>query len=324
MLEYFRKRPYLSIIAVLALLYLRRRLIAYNPYDPKKKRVPSNASILITGCDSGFGRMSAIELAKRGYRVFAGCLTENGRKELADMGYPKLKPFILDVTKRQDIEEAGKLVEKECPEGLFALVNNAGIQDGFLFDWNDNSVARKVMEVNYFAVLEMTKELLPSIIKAKGRIINIASLAAYVPLFGGAAYTSSKHAILGFTKVLKLELNPFDVDAIAICPGFMKTNIVTNSKSTFQKSIEKLSPEKRAVYGDKFIKEMEDRHNRIGAGASDPILVVQKIVEATTGEQPKGLYRIGNDSKFLENFEFLTWWIMKAAPSSRARSSTWR
>jgi len=211
----------------------------------RKKIVPPNASILITGCDSGFGRMTAIALAKRGYRVFAGCLTETARTEIASLGYPKLKPFQLDVTKREDIDGAALLIEKECPEGLFALVNNAGIQEGYLFDWNDISVIRRVMEVNFFGVVEMTKVLLPSIIKGKGRVVNIASMAGFMPLYGATAYTSSKHAVVGFSKTLKLELQPFGVDVIYICPGFTKTDIVTNSKSYIQKSFEKLAPEKK-------------------------------------------------------------------------------
>lgn len=87
---------------------------------------PSSGPIVITGCDSGFGRELALTLYEKGWKVYAGCLSDKGIKELAEKGDGTLIPIKLDVTKQADIDAAVKRVEKDNPDGLFALVNNAG------------------------------------------------------------------------------------------------------------------------------------------------------------------------------------------------------
>ena len=80
--------------------------------------IPKQPSVLITGCDTGFGHVSALELAKKGCHVYAGCLTEEGRKTLTAAGLSTLHPFPLDVTSDSDIQACVKMIEAQCPEGL--------------------------------------------------------------------------------------------------------------------------------------------------------------------------------------------------------------
>ena len=101
-----------------------------------------------------------------------------------------------------------------------SLVNNAGITAGLLFDWNDfESVDRKVIEVNLIGTMRMTKAMLPQLIKGRGRLIVVSSLAGkdHVPF--GAAYAASKHGLYGFADSIRVELYPLDVDVITIAPG---------------------------------------------------------------------------------------------------------
>jgi NAD(P)-dependent dehydrogenase (short-subunit alcohol dehydrogenase family) len=303
------RKLYILAACLVALWYLKRRLDAH-PYHPKPKKVSQDAAILVTGCDSGFGRASVIELAKKGYRVYAGCLTEKGKGELAGVGYPRMKPFILDVTKTADIEAAVQMIEAECTQGLFCLVNNAGIYEGYLFDWNEHSLHRKTVEVNLLGVLEITKAFLPLIIKAKGRIVNVASLAGLAPFYGGVVYTATKHAIMGFTKALKIELFPFNVDVIAICPGFTRTDLVTNVVPALQKKYERLSPEKKKVYDQDFMRKAEEHTKKIVTESAPMEPVIAKIVESAVDSQPKSVYYVSKDAFLLKYMESAIWWFL--------------
>ncbi len=85
---------------------------------------PTGQAIIITGCDTGFGYDLSLELAKLGWKVYAGCLTDKGVTSLKD--HSNLIPVKMDVTKEIDINRVVDQVKKETPQGLYALINNAG------------------------------------------------------------------------------------------------------------------------------------------------------------------------------------------------------
>ena len=111
---------------------------------------------------------------------------------------------------------------------------------------------KKVLDVNLYAPFAMTKMLLPSLIKGRGRVINIASLAGKVSVFGGAAYAASKHGMFGFSNTIRAELFPLGIDVITIAPGFMKTPIVTGTLKTLETCWQQQSQETRDLYGAGF------------------------------------------------------------------------
>ena len=97
---------------------------------------PRGRAVLVTGCDSGFGRELALALYERGWRVYAGCLTDAGTSELAERcSGPGMVAIQMNVTKQADVDRVVAQVAKEAPGGLYALVNNAGIGKGAVVDW---------------------------------------------------------------------------------------------------------------------------------------------------------------------------------------------
>lgn len=86
---------------------------------------PEGRAVLVTGCDRGFGHDLVLALAEKGWKVYAGCLTDAGIKSLSDK-FPTLIPVKLDVTKNDEIKAVLDKVDRENPQGLYALVNNAG------------------------------------------------------------------------------------------------------------------------------------------------------------------------------------------------------
>lgn len=154
-------------------------------------------AILVTGCDSGFGHELALALVKKGWRVYAGCLTPQGMTALESKAAGSAGTMVavpMDVTKQADIDRVVKKIAEECPKKLFAVVNNAGVGTGGLVDWMGMDWFRKTMDVNVFAIIAVCKACLPLLKESKGRIVNVTSIAG---LFLGApcmsAYAASKH-----------------------------------------------------------------------------------------------------------------------------------
>ena len=140
--------------------------------------------ILITGCDSGFGALSAIALSSSGYRVVAACLTEDGAERLRS---EVALAAVCDVTKEKDISRLTSIIAKLASDEnlyLWAVINNAGVAPIGYMEWISMESVRKAMDVNYFGMISIIKAMLPLLKKTKGsRIINISSSAG----FGGGA-----------------------------------------------------------------------------------------------------------------------------------------
>jgi len=108
---------------------------------PPRFEQPQRRAVLITGCDTGFGRELALVLYERGWRVYAGCLTDSGAADLAERcSGPGMAAVQMDVTKAEDIAKVVARVQEEVPQGLFAVVNNAvrvSIRNGWMDGWMD-------------------------------------------------------------------------------------------------------------------------------------------------------------------------------------------
>ena len=184
---------------------------------------PGQSVVVITGCDSGFGEMAAIQIQKLGFHVIACCLTEKGINNLKG----KVSLGVLcNVTVEDDIARVVSETTAYCTKNqckVWAIVNNAGVADGGGLDWSSMKTYRFVFEVNVFGVIAFSKAFLPLLKKySNSRIINLCSLAGLFssPLMG--AYASSKHAVEGFAKGLRAELRPWNIHVSNVNPGFMK------------------------------------------------------------------------------------------------------
>lgn len=163
----------------------------YRIFSPRKtiKVVPSQNIVAITGCDSGFGLGVAQKLSAQGYKVIAGCLTQDGVARLNGVVALAVQ---CDVTKKVDVVAFAKAIEDYATKSgskLWAVVNNAGIPPGGLIDYVSESTHRRVFEVNYFGTVTVIKELLYLLKQTKNsRIINVSSAAGVAGLPGGGPY----------------------------------------------------------------------------------------------------------------------------------------
>lgn len=182
---------------------------------------------IITGASSGIGLACANEFASRGASVVLAARNEQKLKEiestLTGKGY---SVFIVktDVTIQEDCENLIALTLQEFGR-IDYLLNNAGISMRALFSTVDLKVIRQIMEVNFFGAVYCTKYALPHIIKTKGSIVGITSIAGFFGLPARTGYSASKFALQGFLETIRVENFRNGVHVLIAAPGFTATNI---------------------------------------------------------------------------------------------------
>ena len=187
--------------------------------------------VVITGAAGGMGMALSRRFGTAGARIavtdvdvgavqeFSETLTSEGIENIG---------IGLDVTD----EVACKRAMDEIADhfgGIDLLINNAGITHRSAFENTDSAVYKRVMDVNYFGSLYSTKSALPQLMKNKGQIIVMSSIAGFSPLLGRTGYSASKHALHGFFDSLRAELKNRGIGITIVCPGFTATNIERNA-----------------------------------------------------------------------------------------------
>ncbi|XP_028940795.1 dehydrogenase/reductase SDR family member 9 [Antrostomus carolinensis] len=214
--------------------------------------------IFITGCDTGFGNMAAKIFDKKGFRVFASCLTETGAKELKAVTSKQLQTVLLDVRDSDSVKKVAAWVRDEVQsEGLWGLVNNAGIMGPSApTDWLDIEHFREPIEVNLIGLINVTINMLPLIKKAKGRIVNVSSVGGRLAFCGGG-YFPSKFGVEGFNDSLRRDMKAFGVKVCCIQPGLFKTALSNPAKILKEKEViwNKLPLDIKTQYGEEYFQK---------------------------------------------------------------------
>lgn len=188
--------------------------------------------VVITGVSSGIGRATAEALLKHGYHVFGSVRQlEDGGALQARFG-PMFTPLILDLTDQAAIKAAAHQVgEFVGGQGLFALINNAGIAIGGPLMHQPLDEVRRVLDVNVLGTLAVTQAFLP-LLGAKllgtfppGRIVNVSSISGRISLPFLGAYGTSKHALEAMSDALRRELMLYGIEVIVIEPSAVRTAI---------------------------------------------------------------------------------------------------
>lgn len=184
--------------------------------------------VVITGASSGIGKACAIELASRGANLV-----------LAARQYVTLCELTAQLEKQYNIKavavQADVSREEDCQflikqamltfSQIDVLINNAGLSMRALFNDLDLSVLKNLMDVNFWGTVYCSKFALPEILKRKGTIVGVSSIAGYRGLPGRTGYSASKFAMNGFLEALRTELLKTGVNVMVACPGFTTSNI---------------------------------------------------------------------------------------------------
>lgn len=266
--------------------------------DPNRESAStSRAAVVVTGASTGIGRATAVDLASRGFDVFAGVRREADGDSVAAESSGAVTPVILDVTDAATIDGATLRVTDAVGDGgLRGLVNNAGIAEPAPLEIMPIDALRRQLEVNVVGQVAVTQAFLPLIRSARGRVVNISSVGGRVASPALGAYAASKFAIEAPSDSLRMELYPWGIHVSVIEPGSFGTEIWRRGGEAADSTIERIPDEKRRLYAD-LIAAVRRLARRTEQRGRPPDAVVRAIVHALTASRPRTRYVVGTDAR---------------------------
>jgi NAD(P)-dependent dehydrogenase (short-subunit alcohol dehydrogenase family) len=247
---------------------------------------------IVTGASSGIGQACAVRLARAGWRVLAGVRREGDAPEGTE-------ELLLDVTDAEQIRDAAERVDE-----LNGLVNNAGIALGSPLELVPVDQLRHQLEVNLVGQVAVTQALLPSLRRAKGRIVFMGSIAGRSALPFLAPYAASKHALEAVADSLRLELKPFGITVCIVEPGSIRTAIWGRSAARADELAAMMDSEVAELYAER-VAAFRSVALKRGEGGAPADRVAEVVEEALTAERPHARYLVGRDAKLRAGFERL-------------------
>ena len=264
----------------------------------------NNKIILITGCSSGIGMLTAARLAAGGHTIYAtmrNLQKQDTLKLELEKRATKCQILHLDVTDDKSINKAIDTIEKQSHR-LDVLINNAGYGIGGFFEDLSEDEIRSQFETNFFGVQKVTRSALPLMRTTASKsgkdfstkIINISSAQGLSTLPGLGAYGASKFALEGFSESLYFEIQPFGIEVVILEPGTYLTKAIDENSHEAGIGLDTDSP-----YA-KYAKRLKDLHSNIlitKKGVGDPEDVAIMIEDIINRKRNKLRYLAGTQAK---------------------------
>ena len=196
-------------------------------YQKMKRNIFLDKVVIVTGASSGIGRATALEFARNGSKVVLAARSAERlaelEREIRASGAETLA-CVTDVAKEEDCQ---RLIEKTVEKfgTVHILINNAGISMRALFDNVEISVLKRLMDVNFWGTVYCTKYALPYIVRNRGSIVGVSSIAGFHGLPGRTGYSASKFAIHGFLETVRIENLREKLHVMIIAPGFTASEV---------------------------------------------------------------------------------------------------
>jgi short-subunit dehydrogenase len=248
-------------------------------------------AILVTGASSGFGLLIGNTLHESGYMVIG--TSRDPEKYQSKVPF-KLLP--LDIADDHSIGSFGQKLFNEI-ERLDVLINNAGFYLSGLAEETTIAQGKKQFETNFWGTIKLTNELLPYFRKQRyGKIITVGSIMGLISLPGGGYYAASKHALEGYFRALRFELNEFNITVSMVEPVGFKTNIVSNS----------MVAENRITDYDGYRAKLADYTKDIFTKSEEPTAVIETLLKLVETKNPTFNHPVGKGSSLFPAIQFFS------------------
>ncbi|HEX6553133.1 MAG TPA: SDR family NAD(P)-dependent oxidoreductase [Ktedonobacteraceae bacterium] len=261
-------------------------------------------TIVITGCSSGLGRVTALHLAAgapigASWHVFATVRREEDRSSLLSEAaargcHARLTPFICDITAPEQVNALAQAVAAVSPQ-LDALLNNAGTTYPAPLEIMTLEDLRAQLEINLVAHVSVTQRLLPLLKAARGTIVNVSSVSGRIatPMLG--AYAASKFALEAISDAWRIELAPFGVQVVVIEPDSYATTIWKTGKD---RAIASMQPYRGGPY-ERLFTAVEKFSDRSAAHAYPPQQFAHTVQHILASRHPRPRYVLPRRSRWL-------------------------
>jgi len=248
---------------------------------------------VISGTSSGIGLLSAVELARQGFRVVATMRDLGRRTRLDEAAQAAGVDSLMDV-RRLDVTEFATmpgLVSEIVRDysRIDVLVNNAGFAvAGFAEDMSLDEI-RMQFETNFFGNVALTQAVLPVMRKQRsGHILMMSSIGGLHGALSISSYSASKFALEGWTESLRLEVNSLGIKVVLVEPGSYQTDIWTRNAVLGKKTVDGSSPNRER--GERMRNQVQKLKKK------DPVEVAQMVARIAQDPNPRLRYLVGNDA----------------------------
>jgi NAD(P)-dependent dehydrogenase (short-subunit alcohol dehydrogenase family) len=232
----------------------------------------------ITGCSTGFGRELAKEALQSGNQVVVTARKPEDIKDILE-GLPETSIAVkLDVTKAEDIKSSVQQAMERFGR-IDVLVNNAGIGYFGAIEESDEDEVRRMFDINFFGLANMTKEVLPIMRQQRsGHIVNISSIGGLVAFPAVGFYNATKFAVDGFSESLAKETAPLGIKVTVIAPSGFRTDWAGRSANNAKTVIED--------YANTAGQNKNNIRSYSGNQPGDPVKAAKAIIKAVDSENP--------------------------------------
>jgi NAD(P)-dependent dehydrogenase (short-subunit alcohol dehydrogenase family) len=253
----------------------------------------------ITGAGSGLGRDIALGLAEKGYEVF-GTVTKDADLQATD---GRISLSLCDIAKEQDVKAWMSSVSAALGDGrgLDLLISNAGILTPGPLEVLSLEAIRREFDVNVFGALSVVNAFLPALRKARGRIVQVSTWTASLPLPFNGPSGASKAAMEVFATVYRAELKRFGIDVVIAAAGNMRTGGPAKTAAALTRITDRMTAEQRDLYGETFgaftaaLNGMQDSGLASTAAA-------QRVIELAEQVPPPSIAPVGADADEILRF----------------------
>ena len=256
----------------------------------------SHRTAVVTGAGGGLGRDIALELAAKDYVVFGTAMSPAEVQDLKDASGGRVSLTVCDMTREQAVKAwADGVSDALGDSGLDLLINNAGILTPGPIEVLPLDAIRREFEVNIFGALSVMNAFLPALRKARGRIVQISTWTASVPLPFNGPSGASKAAMEVFAAVYRAELKSSGVDVVVAAAGNMRTGGPAKTAAALARVADEMTAEQRGLYGQSF-NTFATTLNGMQSSGLDSILAAKRVIELAEQVPAPSRAPVGTDA----------------------------
>jgi len=255
----------------------------------------------VTGAGSGLGRDIALGLAAKNYRVFGTALSPEEIDDLKDASDGAVSLSQCDITDEAAVRNWAREVVARTGGGLDLLISNAGVLTPGPLEILPLSAIRREFEVNVFGVLAVVNAFLPALRKQGGRIVQVSTWTASLPLPFNGPSGASKAAMEAFAAVYRAELKSFDIEVVIAAAGNMKTGGPAKTASVLKRVADGMNSEQRDLYGEAF-ETFARTLNKMQSTGLDSKSAAKRVIDLAEQRPAPSRGAVGTDAEEILRF----------------------